>query len=358
MSNYKRLRNNLYSANLLYGKIDLKSGHTFSCFFIVQHTDDLEFLKEQILQLLLAGCQGFIFFGAKASAWRQTIAWKDRVLRSIPAAEPAVFTSEYAELDAFSAALFRDISIRSFIPHDVYLLYDDETIYEEVLKHLEILQDSLFRRTDGKSLEELIREPRIKCPRCGSMDTARIIRGWSSVDNTLREAADTGIIHLGVRREQKDAAKRYCNSCRKTFGAPAQIINGQTVIAAVDDVIGIEYSRVAFMLLQLPPKITIIKSEHGAVVKARGWGKTDNLPFEREYTIAKRRWDSLVTALFDDLYLNDWEPHYEDPDVCDGEAWHLKVQFSKQKEREYSGQNQFPPYWNELQKLLEPLLYP
>ena len=140
MSNYKRLRNNLYSANLLYGKIDLKSGHTFSCFFIVQHTDDLEFLKEQILQLLLAGCQGFIFFGAKASAWRQTIAWKDRVLRSIPAAEPAVFTSEYAELDAFSAALFRDISIRSFIPHDVYLLYDDETIYEEVLKHLESLQ--------------------------------------------------------------------------------------------------------------------------------------------------------------------------------------------------------------------------
>lgn len=358
MLGYKKLRNNLYSADLVYGKIDLKYGHTFSCYFIVRHADDLEFIEKQALQLLLAGCQSFIFWGDKASAWRQIVTRRDRILRSIPTSEATIFTSDHTELDTFSSVLFREISVRSFIPHDVYLLYDDETIYEEVLQRLEVLQDSLFRKADGKGLEELIGEPRVKCPRCGSMDTARIIRGWSSVDDTLREAADAGIIHLGVQREQEAAPRRYCNSCRKKFGAPAQIIKDRKALALADDVIGLEYWRVVFVPLRWSPKLTIIKTDHDAVVKLNSWDGTDNLPFEREYTIEKTRWDCFVTALFDDLYLNDWEQRYEDPNFCDGEGWHLKLQFSKLKEREYSGQNQFPPYWNEFQQLLEPFIIP
>ena len=46
MPRYRKLRPNLYSADLVYGKIDLKPGHGVSCFFIVQHIDDKEFIKD------------------------------------------------------------------------------------------------------------------------------------------------------------------------------------------------------------------------------------------------------------------------------------------------------------------------
>ena len=63
MKRYKKLRPNLYSADLHYGKIDIRPGHYCSCFFIVQSTDDMEFIRDQGMQLLLAGCRHFDFSG-------------------------------------------------------------------------------------------------------------------------------------------------------------------------------------------------------------------------------------------------------------------------------------------------------
>lgn len=48
---YDKLRSNLYGAHLIYGEIDLNPTHIISCFFIVEHTDDKEFIKKQAMQL-------------------------------------------------------------------------------------------------------------------------------------------------------------------------------------------------------------------------------------------------------------------------------------------------------------------
>lgn len=45
MQRYEKLLRNLYGADLFYGKIDLKVNYSFSCYFIVQHTNEEEFIS-------------------------------------------------------------------------------------------------------------------------------------------------------------------------------------------------------------------------------------------------------------------------------------------------------------------------
>lgn len=63
MLRYEKIRPNLYGLDMLYGKIDLKPTHGFSCFFIVEHIEDNDFIKRQAMQLLLAGCRDFNLYG-------------------------------------------------------------------------------------------------------------------------------------------------------------------------------------------------------------------------------------------------------------------------------------------------------
>ena len=137
MQRYNKLRNNLYSADLFYGKIELKRTHGFSCFFIVEHTFDAEFIKNQAIQLLLAGCQDFHFYGKAESNWHFGVDEANIFLHSKSASETDVLISGWSILEEFADALNDVLSLRPFVPHDFYLIYDDEEIYRNVLKRLE-----------------------------------------------------------------------------------------------------------------------------------------------------------------------------------------------------------------------------
>ncbi len=133
---YEKLRHNLYSADLRYGKIELKSTHGFSCFFIVEHTDSKEFIKDQALQLLLAGCRNFDFYGKMEPLWHIGFDEADILLFPDSTSETVALTSSWETLDEFVETLQDELSVRPFVPHDFYLLYDDEGIYKEVLRLL------------------------------------------------------------------------------------------------------------------------------------------------------------------------------------------------------------------------------
>ena len=137
MQRYNKLRNNLYSADLLYGKIDLNPIRTFSCFFIVEHTYDAVFIKDQVIQLLLAGCQSFDFYGKAEPNWHLGVDEANTLLRLKSAYETNVLISGWSTLEEFADALNDVLSLRPFVPHDFYLIYDDEEIYRSVLKRLE-----------------------------------------------------------------------------------------------------------------------------------------------------------------------------------------------------------------------------
>ena len=145
MQRYNKLGNNLYSADLLYGKIELKPTHRFSCFFIVEHTFDAEFIKDQAIQLLLAGCQSFDFYGKAESNWHLGVDEANTLLLLKSAYETDVLISGWSTLEEFADALNDVLSMRPFVPTDFYLIYDDEEIYKNVLKRLEIPVEELLR---------------------------------------------------------------------------------------------------------------------------------------------------------------------------------------------------------------------
>ena len=145
MQRYNKLRNNFHSADLLYGKIDLNPIHTFSCFFIVEHTFDVEFIKEQAIQLLLAGCQSFDFYGKAEPNWQIGVDEANILLYSKSNPETDVLTSGWSTMEEFADALNSVLSLRTFVPYDVYLIYDDEEIYKNVMKRLGIPVEEFFK---------------------------------------------------------------------------------------------------------------------------------------------------------------------------------------------------------------------
>ena len=130
---YKILGTRFFSAELIRGKIELKPTHSFSCFFIVQHTDDKHFIKEQALQLLLAGCRIFHFFGTYASEWKCGINEARLLAFPVTTSYTTVESSAWDSLDEFIEQLRIALTTRGIVPCDYYLLYDDEKLYQQVL---------------------------------------------------------------------------------------------------------------------------------------------------------------------------------------------------------------------------------
>ena len=137
MQRYEKLRENLYGAHLMYGKIDLKPTHGFSCHFIVEHTDEEDFIEEQFMQLLLAGCRNFDFYGEKKSIWRKGYKTVYRKLYPNPTEETFACFSAWGSIEGFAGELRDRLSVRYFVPQDFYILYDDKELYHKVLELLD-----------------------------------------------------------------------------------------------------------------------------------------------------------------------------------------------------------------------------
>ena len=132
---YKKLSDNLFSADLASGQIELVLSHGLSCFFIVQHSPDPDNAKKQMMPLLLAQCSGFHFLGAQRSIWnRELMDLQHQISGGI---EDMKFQCvSYDSIGSFVTAISDELSIRPFVPHDLYLLYDDEALYQETLLRL------------------------------------------------------------------------------------------------------------------------------------------------------------------------------------------------------------------------------
>ena len=190
----------------------------------------------------------------------------------------------------------------------------------------------------------------IKCPRCGSVNTARILYGMPAMEKELEAKMNAGKICIGGCCITGFDEKYYCNACKKKFGAVAQIIHGEEIEFLADAVTEITFSRTEYLRPFLLTQVTVTKTAKGAHVKASG--AADDLPFENEYDISKKKWDALVDTLYYELYLNDWKHSFNDYDVLDGEEWKLTIKLTERRKRTYSGMNGYPPYWEELVKLM------
>lgn len=61
----------------------------------------------------------------------------------------------------------------------------------------------------------------------------------------------------------------------------------------------------------------------------------------------------ILDKLYLKMYLHEWKKNYCDPDVLDGMQWHLEIKMTRNRVRNYSGSNAYPPYWSELKEMFE-----
>ena len=211
------------------------------------------------------------------------------------------------------------------------------------------------------------KKAQIKCPRCGSKDTARILYGMPAFSDELQEKMDAGKLVLGGcciteinvnGRDVQWQPSRHCNHCKKDFGMPPVLEDSKRIDLPFpvgedyrDIVESIEFSDGGFFGGYLD--IQIRKNADGAFVTFHSF------PFGKvpvpDRQITSLRWNRLVNKLYTELYLHEWKKRYDDPDVLDGEQWELTIKLSGNRRRTYSGSNAFPPYWSELKALFRPL---
>ena len=211
----------------------------------------------------------------------------------------------------------------------------------------------------------------IRCPRCGSTNTARYIYGKTmpteeelrcyptcTVAGHLKEKVDSGKVILrkseaetvranGVRMQ--DSPRRVCRDCGKRFKkSPVYISPDGNLVADYRDIV----TKVSFRIgvfSENSREIEISKADNGASVVVR------HLPAGRKTEprrITPDKWEKLVRRLYGWVDLQDWESEYVDSTVLDGEEWELKVTLTDGNTVEYYGCNAYPPKWADLIKAL------
>ncbi len=202
------------------------------------------------------------------------------------------------------------------------------------------------------------KKAQIKCPYCGSTDTARILYGMPAFSDELQKKLDSGKVHLGgcclmgIKTEDGEMIqtdpKRYCNHCRKEFAKPAYWQNKDQIVYYPDMVEALEFEVGGYF--GGTTRITIRKDPKGALVHVDYFnGIPDTPPSDRQIT--PLRWMRLVDRLFNELYVHEWRKKYVDPYVLDGTQWSLEISLGGRRKRTIYGSNAFPPYWSELKSL-------
>ena len=121
-----------YSANMTSGKVELAPARGFICFLIAEHIDDEAFIKEQVDLILFAGCKGFEIYGDKEQHWHSLIDAED--VRLYYDGVQFAYSASWDSKPSFVHTLFRALNDERPIKNDIYLIYDDEKVYEDVLE--------------------------------------------------------------------------------------------------------------------------------------------------------------------------------------------------------------------------------
>lgn len=202
------------------------------------------------------------------------------------------------------------------------------------------------------------KKAQIKCPHCGSKNTARYIYGYPLYDEEMQRKLNDGKWVLGgccinaveINGEQVDVMPmRHCNDCKKDFASAPILITPKMNLAEDyrDIVTSIHFSVGGYF--GGTTDITITRNDKGAVVKVKKYPYGEEWPEDKQITTSK--WNGIVNALYSRIYLHEWKKSYVDPYVLDGTQWELDIKLTDRRERHYHGSNDYPPYWAELKKI-------
>ena len=187
MNNYpsiNQIRPRFYSTSITAGKVDLVPTRDFICFLIVEHIDDETFIKEQVDSILFAGCKGFEIYGSNESRWHYFIDQED--IRLSYDGVQFAYSAGWNSKPSFVHTLFRALNDERPIKNDIYLIYDDEKVYEDVLEKVtekEWRRDHWHQSKPLKSVPDAARPLHLRdivgdinvVEVCGNMESAHFV---------------------------------------------------------------------------------------------------------------------------------------------------------------------------------------
>ena len=194
----------------------------------------------------------------------------------------------------------------------------------------------------------LNKRAQIKCPHCGSTDTARYIYGMPVMDNWTELMLARGKWSLGGCKKEDNSPARICNACGKDFGAVPYLVDkdNEEVVDMRESVTSIRFSVNGYFGGHT--SVILRQNENGALVSVQRIPDhmASNFTSAKQITLA--RWSRIIRVLYNQMYLNDWKKRYINTGVLDGTQWSLEIGLRGKRKRSYSGSNAYPVYWNEL----------
>jgi len=241
------------------------------------------------------------------------------------------------------------------------------TIHEALFKaaranHITLDMSAHKNKCDGQAynLDYVVhnKKAQIKCPYCGSKNTARILYGNPIYDERMQKLEEAGKIVLGGceistvpvngKSVRVDPA-RQCNDCGKEFGTPPLLV-AKDYMSAEDyrDIVrSIQFSVGGYFGGET--EFLIKATEDGAQLTYSPSFFLHTMP--KDVTISPRVWNTILNKLYAEIYLHEWKKNYKNPGVLDGTYWYLEIKLTDGRVRTYKGSNAYPPYWPELVKI-------
>lgn len=137
MDRYEKLSERVFGLDLHYGKITPKQGHNSVFYYIVENTDDEEFIAAEALKMITGfGQTYYIFYGKYESRWH--IAFDEADIKVFGIDNDVAMTIGYDSLEDMAENIRMEMHVRAFIPTDIYIIYDDKSLYEKLKKLLEV----------------------------------------------------------------------------------------------------------------------------------------------------------------------------------------------------------------------------
>lgn len=135
MDRCEKLRDNLYSAELLTGSITPQKEHLAEIFYIVNRTTDSDIVEKEALQMITQfGKTEYHFCGGQSEIWQK--AFYDTAQKIYPTDSEKVILRTYENTENFANELSIALQEKYFVPTDFYLIYDDEEMYKQVVEML------------------------------------------------------------------------------------------------------------------------------------------------------------------------------------------------------------------------------
>ena len=202
-------------------------------------------------------------------------------------------------------------------------------------------------------------QAQIKCPYCGSTNTARYIYGKPSDPEGLQKKIEEGkVVYSGCFIEPVFVndkpvlaePERFCNVCERDFARLPLLIDEEegTGEDYRDITESIQFS--IYVSFKGKTEITVTKKEKGASVYTKEQVSPEETK-EKEKRITNAKWKKILEALYCDLFVHEWEKEYNNPGILDGVKWTLNIQLTENRSIRIYGSNAYPPYYDELKEL-------